>query len=66
MPRYPSINRLARSEYCEEATLCSLRSGHWVALNAFVTPAPFRAGEWDGAPSPADEFAAFRNGSVSV
>jgi hypothetical protein len=30
-------------------------------LNAFVTVAPFRGGEWDGAPSPADEFAALRN-----
>ena len=44
-----------------------LRSAHAFAgiiglpLNAFVTVAPFRDGEWDGAPSPADEFAAFRN-----
>lgn len=44
-----------------------LRSAHTFAgviglpLNAFVTVAPFRSGEWDGAPSPADEFAAFRN-----
>jgi hypothetical protein len=44
-----------------------LRSAHTFAgviglpLNAFVTVAPFRGGEWDGAPTPADEFAAFRN-----
>ena len=44
-----------------------LRSAHAFArviglpLNAFVTVAPFRDGEWDGAPGPADEFAAFRN-----
>jgi len=44
-----------------------LRSAHAFAgviglpLNAFVTIAPFHGGEWDGAPCPADEFAAFRN-----
>src|SRR5262249_30470823 len=44
-----------------------LRSAHAFAgviglpLNAFVTVAPFRGGEWEGAPNPADEFAAFRN-----
>jgi hypothetical protein len=30
-------------------------------LNALVTVAPFRGGEWDGARCPADEFAALRN-----
>jgi hypothetical protein len=44
-----------------------LRSAHAFAgvirlpLNAFVTVAPFRDGEWGGAIPPADEFAAFRN-----
>jgi len=44
-----------------------LRSAHTFAgviglpLNAFVTVTPFRNGEGDGAPCPADEFAAFRN-----
>jgi hypothetical protein len=44
-----------------------LRSAHSFAgviglpLNAFLTITPFRDGDWDGAPTPADEFAAFRN-----